>query len=74
MRIESPVLDDFAKYVTWIKLQGAILDLLQARFGPVPADVEARVKAVTDEQALRQVNVHAGTCTDLDTFRGQLPS
>jgi hypothetical protein len=72
--IESPVLDDFAKYVTQITLQRAILDLLQARFGPVPPEVEARVKAVTEEQALIQVNVHAGTCADLDAFRAQLPS
>jgi hypothetical protein len=55
-------------------LHSAIATLLDARFGSVPRDLDARLRSIHDEQALQGLIVQAGTCADLNTFRAQLPS
>jgi hypothetical protein len=72
--IESPVLDGFAKYVEQRSLQKAILHLLRDRFGPVPPDLDTRVRGIQAEDALLRLITAAGTCADLDAFRTQLSS
>jgi hypothetical protein len=71
--IESPVLDGFAKYVEQLTFQKAILFVLKDRFGAVPADLDARVRAIQEEELLLRLITAAGTCADLDVFRVQLP-
>jgi hypothetical protein len=70
MIIESPLIQEIVRE----DRQTTILDILQAKFGSVPADVTARVRAIQDGQQLRSLNVTAATCSDLDAFRAQLPS
>ena len=53
-------------------LQEAVLDVLEARFGPVPVNVMQRVKQVWDDDELRQLNRQAARCPDLETFRQNL--
>lgn len=54
--------------------QQGILDVLQARFGKVPPEVAAKVRAIQDVPLLRQLNTRAAVSTDLDAFRAHLPS
>jgi hypothetical protein len=70
MIIESPLIQEIVRE----DRQNTILDVLQAKFGSLPADVTARVRAIQDAQLLRSLNITAATCSDLDAFRAQLPS
>jgi predicted transposase YdaD len=55
-------------------MQEGILDALQAKFGQVPPEVAAKVRAIQDVPLLRQLNTRAAVCTDLEAFRTLLPS
>jgi hypothetical protein len=70
MIIESPLIQEILAE----NLQETILKLLQAKFGPVPPEVGAKVRDIQDVERLQQVNLSAGVCTDLNAFRAQLPS
>jgi hypothetical protein len=74
--IESPVLQELiAEQRAEAKVQTqheAILDVLEARFGPVPAEVRSSLMRVTGEQRLRELIRQAAQCPDLDTFRHHL--
>jgi predicted transposase YdaD len=51
----------------------AIKRVLAARFQALPADVEAKLDAVTDAKALDGLTDLAATCAELDAFRARLP-
>jgi hypothetical protein len=80
--IESPLLQEVVSEQVAEKLgqrvaeemQKTVLDLLEARFGPVPFDVAQRVKQIMDAPSLRQITKRTGTSPDLDTFRRALES
>lgn len=68
--IESPVVQRWRADVS----HKLILALLKARFRTVPRDVSKQLRAIVDEQKLTALNVLAGQCPDLDTFRAALPA
>jgi hypothetical protein len=72
--IESPVLTDLVNYATRAGIQKTILSLLQQKFGSVPADIEARVRAVQEEERLLGLAGQVESCPDLDSFRARLPA
>jgi hypothetical protein len=63
--IESPLLQ---KMIAESRHEG-ILDLLKARFGTVPRDVTRHLREILDDKKLRRLNVLAGQCPDLQSFR-----
>ncbi len=70
MIIESPLIQEILREES----QAAILAILQAKCGEVPPELAARVRAVQDVQQLRQLNLRAAVCMDLNAFRTELPS
>jgi hypothetical protein len=72
--IETPLIQEILAEVRREDLHTDILAILQAKFGEVPPELAARVRAVQEVQQLRQLNFHAAVCTDLDAFRAHLPS
>jgi hypothetical protein len=48
--------------------QGAVLDVLEARFGPIPQEVVQRVRSSTDETKLRQASRLAATASSFADF------
>jgi len=51
-----------------------LLRFLQARFGPMPADITTRLQAIEDEASLEELVDLAASCPDLEAFRAQLSS
>jgi hypothetical protein len=47
----------------------ALLELLQARFAPIPAEVEDKIRACKDVVKIRGWNVKAGTASSIEQFR-----
>ena len=74
--IESPLLTELeekiTKRVSERTRQGAILDNLDARFGPVPEDISTLVRSITEEKRLTALHRLSATCLDLAAFRVQL--
>lgn len=82
--IESPVLDElmeFAREKERVKVQAetrlsttrvTLLAFLEARFGAVPADVQAALAGVTDLARLDALVRTAATCPDLAAFAAAL--
>ena len=56
------------------KMHETILDLLKVRFGTVPRNVTKPLREILDEKKLRQLNVLAAKCPDLQAFRDALLS
>jgi hypothetical protein len=50
----------------------AIEGILEARFGPVPAEVSAALRSITDANRLQRLNTEAACSPDLDAFRRAL--
>jgi hypothetical protein len=67
--IESPAYHDFT---VWI-LHKTILNLLQHKFGPLPAEIQKRVQAIYDDVLLQDLNCWASDCHDLAAFATRLP-
>jgi len=67
---ESPVLQHFVAK----RLHEAILDLLKDRFDTIPHNVTKPLREIIDEKKLRQLNLLAAKCPDLQTFREALVS
>jgi hypothetical protein len=66
--IESPIID------SW-RAEGAqhmIRKVLEARFGPIPADIAVQLKSVKDEERLGELNCAAAFCSDLEAFWAKL--
>jgi hypothetical protein len=70
--IESPILNSLIAEKAAEAVHAAILAILADRFGPVPGDVEERLKAISDQDRLRELNKAAARCPDLEAFRQQL--
>jgi hypothetical protein len=67
--IESPILQELIAETTAKSRQEDLLGFLEARFGPLPADISASLAVVTDEARLRDLIRHAALAPDLDAFR-----
>lgn len=70
--IESPVLEQWFRERDVATRQKITLEILDARFGPVPADVSAAVRVQADEDRLKELSRLASTCASLADFRGTL--
>ena len=68
--IESPLIQK----VRAESIQETLLALLKDRFGTVPRNVTKPLREILDEKKLRQLNVLAAKCPDLETFREVLLS
>jgi hypothetical protein len=68
--IESPLIKELQADAC----HDMILELLKARFGPVPRDVRKLLRAVLDEKKLKKLNVSAARCPDMEAFRKALLS
>ena len=68
--IESPVVKRWKAE----SLHEAILDVLKDRFHSTPRDVTKPLRAILDEKKLRQLNIVAAKCADLDAFRQAIQS
>ena len=66
--IESPVLQELLAE----RMHQVLLRILEVRFGLVPPDVEAALRAVMDDDRLQELVAVAASCPDLETFRQQL--
>ena len=70
--IESPILTEWLMEQDIKTRQAVILELLEARFRSVPADVSAAIRVVQDFDRLRQLTTDAYTSNSLDAFRSAL--
>jgi hypothetical protein len=70
--IDSPILSELIDEKVTEGRQQAVLEVLEARFGPVPLEVVRRVKEVTDADQLSQLIKQAARCPNLETFRQAL--
>jgi hypothetical protein len=66
--IESPLIKELAAE---FKLE-ALQKFLEARFGPLPAEVSTALKGIDDLTRLDQLIDWAGRCPDLATFQARL--
>jgi|GEM_PF-4195842 len=67
--IESPILQKWIAEANLKDRHEVITKLLEEQFAPLPADITAFIKLVTDENELRQLNRAAARCNTLDEFR-----
>ena len=72
--IESPLLQELMDQARRETRHADILRVLEARFGLVPPDVSAHLRAITDEQKLEDLTTRAALCPDVESFRAQLLS
>jgi hypothetical protein len=70
--IESPILKELLDEKVAERTQQDVLEVLEARFGPVSLDMVQRVKQVTNADQLSQLIKQAARCPDLETFRQAL--
>lgn len=71
--IESPVLQRWFQETAIETRQNVILESLEGKFGgPVPADVSAAVRVITDENRLKQLLPLVYSSVTLDVFRQSL--
>jgi len=70
--IESPLLNELIAEKVAEERQQALLNFLEARFGPMPVDLLHRVKDVTKADRLEQLTKQAALCSDLESFRQEL--
>jgi hypothetical protein len=66
--IESPLLQELLAEQT----HKTILNFVRARFGPVPTEVVTALRAITTDDRLQELAVHAASCQDLAAFQAQL--
>jgi hypothetical protein len=74
IEIESPLIQEVVEEVVAQRVHKAILRVLATRFGSVPQDIEAAVRAVQDESRLDQLVDWTVLCPDLEAFRTRLAS
>lgn len=72
--IESPVIQEIVAQTEAETKAKAILAFLRARFGPVPTELAAAIKAVRDQDQLDRLVDSAALCPDLTTFRARVNS
>lgn len=66
--LEFPAIQE----IVYETLHKSILAVVNARLGPVPADLEAELKAVTDIDKLDELVKVVAVCPDLASFRTKL--
>lgn len=73
--IESPVIQQWLRQTAIETRQTVVLEAVESRFGtPVPADIAASVRLITDETRLRQLVPLVYASVSLDDFRKNLTS
>jgi hypothetical protein len=72
MMIDSPVLDEVKTLIRVRALRESVVVALEARLGPVPADIQAKLSAIADEARLQALHRLAVTCPDLEAFAAGL--
>jgi hypothetical protein len=70
--IDSPLLNEIVAEKFAPAAHKMILGVLTDRLGDVPADVEAAVRAIQDEERLDRANRLAARAADYPTFRRDL--
>jgi hypothetical protein len=70
--IESPVLIELLNERERDVLHRLVLQLLQARLGPLPEGLAAQVRAVPALDRLEDLFRQAAICDNLDAFRARL--
>jgi hypothetical protein len=70
--IDSPVLNELIAEKNAEVRQRDVLEVLEARCGPVPLDVVQQIKQITNADQLLQLIKQAARCPDLETFRQAL--
>lgn len=70
--IESPVLQRWFRERDVATRQAVLLELLEVRFGQIPADVSATVRLIQDEARLKSLLAPASAVATLDDFRAAL--
>ena len=68
--IESPLIQEIMAE----SFHKAILLLLEKRFGAVPPQLAAELRAIVGEQRLHDLTVQAGICPSLEAFQALLNS
>jgi len=74
MIVESPLIQEYVDERLREDRQAHVLEILRTKFGAVPPDVVAKVRAIQDVRQLSEFIPRAAVALDLDTFRSQLPS
>jgi hypothetical protein len=72
--IESPLIQELMQEVAAGRCHKDVLRFLAGRFGSVPQDVEAAVRAIQEESRLDPLLDWAASCPDLEAFRQRLVS
>ena len=52
--------------------QEALLDTLEAKFGPLPEETTTKIRDIRDLERLHQLNRHAALATSLEEFLDEL--
>ena len=71
--IESPLIDEWREEGEIRGMRKMLLRVLRARFGALPADLEARVWAITEIGVLDSLAEASGASANLDPFLQHLP-
>jgi predicted transposase YdaD len=70
--IESPLIQEIVARTKHETMREAILQVLEGRFGTVPADIAMQLKGSLEEQRLRDLVRYAARSPDLEAFRAIL--
>jgi hypothetical protein len=71
---ESPLLKEVETRGRVEEARAIILQILAARFGPVPEEVSARLGSIRSQRKLRALATQAALCADLNAFRAAMRS
>ena len=72
--IESPLIQELRQEFMAQRGHKDVLLVLAVRFGSVPPEIEAAVRAIQDEARLDLLVDWAALCPDLEAFRTRLAS
>jgi hypothetical protein len=72
--IESPLLQEYAKEIAKESVQDVLLHVLRTKFGTVPPEHEARIRAIQVKERLRDLVSQVVLSPDLDAFQAHLAS
>jgi hypothetical protein len=72
--IESPLIQELIDQAKQQLAHKFLLKTLETRFGAIPSEITAKVRAIVDEQKLDNLYGHALTCSDFESFRTHLES
>jgi hypothetical protein len=72
--IESPLIQELLAQRSQEVMRQLIAKILANRFGPIPADLQAALQTITEEEKLSELVLLAGHCLNLDAFRREMGS